>query len=43
MEQKKMFGDLKKLLICKLQATSESDNSSRGHKIGTNVNVLQIG
>lgn len=42
MEQKKMFGDLKKLLACKLSAGNESDNVHRGHKIGNNVNVLQL-
>jgi len=42
MEQKKMFGDLKKLLTCKLQASSESEHTSKGQRIGNNVNVLQL-
>ena len=37
-----MFGDLKKLLMCKLQTGSESDSLNKGQKLGNNVNVLQL-
>ena len=43
MEQKRMFADLKKLLVCKLEASGESEAVNRGQKLGNNVNVLQIG
>lgn len=42
MEQKRMFGDLKKLLMCKLQANTENESMSKGQKLGNNVNVLQL-
>lgn len=42
MEQKRMFADLKKLLVCKLQAGGESEAMNRGQKLGNNVNVLQL-
>ena len=37
-----MFNDLKKLLICKLQVSGESEAQNRGQKLGNNVNVLQL-
>ena len=43
MEQKRMFADLKKLLVCKLEASGESEAVNKGQKLGNNVNVLQIG
>ena len=42
MEQKRMFNDLKKLLLCKLNANQEAENLHKGHRLGNNVNVLQL-
>lgn len=42
MEQKRLFADLKKLLVCKLQSNGETEVQSRGQKLGNNVNVLQL-
>lgn len=42
MEQKRMFNDLKKIMMCKMQAGRESENMNRGQKFGNNVNVLQL-
>jgi hypothetical protein len=45
MEQKRMFGDLKKLLLVKLQAGSGGGDHhlmNRGERLGNNVNVLQL-
>ena len=42
MEQKKMFNDLKKLLMCKMSANQEAENLQKGQRLGNNVNVLQL-
>ena len=44
MEQKKIFGDLKRLLMVKLQAGGGAVDSfqNRGERISGNVNVLKL-
>ena len=43
MEQKRMFGDLKKLLLVKLQAGSGGvDMMNKGERLSSNVNVLKL-
>ena len=43
MEQKRMFGDLKKLLLVKLQAGgSGGDMTNKGERLSNNVNVLKL-
>jgi hypothetical protein len=43
MEQKKMFNDLKRLLLAKLNAGGSSDKfQNKGERISNNVNVLKL-
>jgi hypothetical protein len=42
MDQKRMFSDLKKIMMCKMQSGHESESLNRGQKFGNNVNVLQL-
>lgn len=44
MEQKRMFGDLKKLLLIKLQAGSGGAENmmNKGERLSNNVNVLKL-
>lgn len=44
MEQKRMFGDLKKLLLIKLQAGNGGTESmmNKGERLSNNVNVLKL-
>lgn len=43
MEQKKMFNDLKKLLLVKLQAGGATDHfQNKGERLSNNVNVLKL-
>ena len=43
MEQKKMFNDLKKLLLIKLQAGGATDSfQNKGERISNGVNVLKL-
>ena len=44
MEQKRMFGDLKKLLLVKLQAGSGGGENmmNKGERLSNNVNVLKL-
>lgn len=43
MDQKRMFNDLKKIMMIKMQTgRGEESNNNRGQKFGNNVNVLQL-